>query len=99
MKPKVTLRKALDDPALLGGVLGGDTWHTWRASFWQPWVSRCSPTNWRPSNNSAAARHHPRTVLTNSGVVWADVAARAVRWQHLRSISPDSATTAIALSW
>src|SRR5262245_38297123 len=31
MTPRVTLRKALDDPALLGGVLGGDTWHTWRS--------------------------------------------------------------------
>src|SRR5262245_66376509 len=31
MNPRVTLRNALDDPALLGGVLGGDTWHTWRS--------------------------------------------------------------------
>ena len=30
MRPTVTLRKALADPALLGGVLGGDTWQTWR---------------------------------------------------------------------
>src|SRR6185369_10762779 len=30
MTPKVTLRKALEDPALLGDVLGGDTWKTWR---------------------------------------------------------------------
>src|SRR5262245_33591171 len=31
MTPRVTLRKALEDEALLGGVLGGDTWHTWRS--------------------------------------------------------------------
>src|SRR5262245_17995445 len=31
MNPRVTLHKALDDPALLGGVLGGDTWYTWRS--------------------------------------------------------------------
>jgi hypothetical protein len=30
MKPKVTLRKALTDPALLGKVLDGDSWSTWR---------------------------------------------------------------------
>jgi hypothetical protein len=31
MKPRITLRQALADPALLGAVLGGDTWHTWRS--------------------------------------------------------------------
>jgi len=31
MTPKVTLRKALEDPALLGSVLGGDSWAAWRA--------------------------------------------------------------------
>ena len=30
MKPRVTLRQALEDPALLGEVLGGPTWHAWR---------------------------------------------------------------------
>ena len=31
MKPKVNLCQALDDPALLGHALGGDTWKGWRA--------------------------------------------------------------------
>jgi hypothetical protein len=31
MTPRVTLRKALEDPELLGGVLGGPTWHAWRS--------------------------------------------------------------------
>jgi hypothetical protein len=31
MNQRVTLRKVLEDPALLGEVLGGDTWHTWRS--------------------------------------------------------------------
>jgi hypothetical protein len=31
MTPRVTLRNALDDPALLGGVLGGNTWQPWRS--------------------------------------------------------------------
>ena len=30
VKPLVTLREALADPALLGHVLGGDTWAAWR---------------------------------------------------------------------
>jgi hypothetical protein len=30
MKPKVTLRQALADPQLLGGMLAGDSWHGWR---------------------------------------------------------------------
>ena len=30
MKPLITLRRALDDPALLGGVLTGPTWDTWK---------------------------------------------------------------------
>src|SRR5262249_26220900 len=30
VRPTVTLRKALADPALLGGVLAGETWRTWR---------------------------------------------------------------------
>jgi hypothetical protein len=31
MTPRVTLRAALNDPELLGGILGGDTWSAWRA--------------------------------------------------------------------
>ena len=31
MTPKVTLRKALEDPELLGSALAGPTWHAWRA--------------------------------------------------------------------
>ena len=31
MKPKITLRKALNDPELLGSALGGDSWANWRA--------------------------------------------------------------------
>ena len=31
MKPRVTLRKALEDPELLGSALAGPTWHAWRA--------------------------------------------------------------------
>ena len=30
MKPKVTLRQALEDEALLGAALAGYTWHAWR---------------------------------------------------------------------
>ena len=30
MKPKVSLRKALADPQLLGGTLVGDSWLPWR---------------------------------------------------------------------
>jgi hypothetical protein len=31
MTPKVTLRRALSDPELLGGVLAGPSWHAWRS--------------------------------------------------------------------
>ena len=31
MKPKVTLRHALEDPALLATALAGPTWVAWRA--------------------------------------------------------------------
>lgn len=30
MKPITTIRRALEDPALLGGILPGDTWRAWR---------------------------------------------------------------------
>jgi hypothetical protein len=30
MKPRVSLRRAFDDPNLLGSVLAGDSWTTWR---------------------------------------------------------------------
>ena len=30
MTPKVSLRKALEDPDLLGSALAGPTWHAWR---------------------------------------------------------------------
>ena len=32
MKPSISLRKALTDPQLLGSVLAGDTWRSWRCS-------------------------------------------------------------------
>jgi hypothetical protein len=31
MRPLVSLRRALDDPDLLGLILGGPTWLAWRA--------------------------------------------------------------------
>jgi hypothetical protein len=31
MKAKVSLRKALEDPELLGSVLSGPSWHAWRS--------------------------------------------------------------------
>ena len=31
MKPLFTMRRALDDPNLLGDVLKGDSWSVWRA--------------------------------------------------------------------
>src|SRR4029450_6831065 len=31
MKPRVTLRQALDDPSLLGAALAGPSWHAWRS--------------------------------------------------------------------
>jgi hypothetical protein len=30
MKPRITMRKALEDPNLLGHALPGDTWRPWR---------------------------------------------------------------------
>jgi len=30
MIPRFTMRQALSDPLLLGGVLAGDSWNTWR---------------------------------------------------------------------
>jgi hypothetical protein len=31
MKPRVTLRQALDDPSLLGASLAGPSWQAWRS--------------------------------------------------------------------
>ena len=31
MIPRITLRKALEDPQPLGGSLGGESWQAWRA--------------------------------------------------------------------
>ena len=31
MNPAVTFRRAISDPQLLGGVLGGESWHAWRS--------------------------------------------------------------------
>jgi Resolvase, N terminal domain len=33
MRKTVPMRDALDDPALLGNILGGDSWRTWRATL------------------------------------------------------------------
>ena len=47
MTPRVTLRQALEDPALLWDALGGDAWHTWRSVLFG-------------SNGSVAARRDRR---------------------------------------
>src|SRR6266545_1279372 len=43
MRASVTLREALNDPALLGGTLSGDSWKAWRvlliASMGEPLTS------------------------------------------------------------
>lgn len=48
MKPAVTIRKALTDPKLLGGVLKGETWHAWRvlliAAMGEPLTNDERPT-------------------------------------------------------
>jgi hypothetical protein len=31
MKPRIPLRRALEDKELLGSCLGGDSWHSWRS--------------------------------------------------------------------
>ena len=31
MKPRIPLRRALEDKELLGSCLGGDSWHAWRS--------------------------------------------------------------------
>jgi hypothetical protein len=36
MKPRVTLRQALDDPSLLGASLAGPSWHAWRSLLLAP---------------------------------------------------------------
>jgi hypothetical protein len=37
MRPTISLRKALTDKALLGGVLDGESWQAWRV-FSVPWA-------------------------------------------------------------
>jgi hypothetical protein len=38
MTPFVTMRRALSDEHLLGGVLGGDSWLAWRVLLSPPWA-------------------------------------------------------------
>src|ERR1700733_11098625 len=33
----ITMRRALEDPQLLGGVLAGDSWRAWRILLIAPW--------------------------------------------------------------
>jgi hypothetical protein len=70
MKPRVTLRQAIEDPELLGSALAGPTWHAWRVillaamgealtkdelkTFW----ARLHPRRKRPDHQHAAARAH-----------------------------------------
>src|SRR5262245_21947523 len=92
MTPRVTLRKALEDEALLGDVLGGDTWHTWRSILLAAMGEPLQPDEL--SAFKQFTRQHLRTVSMNFGAVSIDVVARAGQWQPLRSISLDSAAVA-----
>ena len=44
MTPTVTLRAALEDQNLLGGVLAGDSWHAWRSLLLAAWGEPLEPT-------------------------------------------------------
>src|SRR6185312_11500228 len=43
MTPKVTMRAALNDTALLGSVLAGDTWRAWRVMLMAAMGESLSP--------------------------------------------------------
>ena len=86
MKPRVTLRQALDDPSLLGAALAGPSWHAWRSLVLAAMGEPLQPDELETSRASLVARHHLRNVLTSFGVASADAAARAARWRCSPSI-------------
>jgi hypothetical protein len=71
MTPRVTLRKALDDPELLGSALAGPTWHAWRVILLATLGELLTKDELKTFQQFTGRKTAPL----------ADVAARAGRWQ------------------
>jgi hypothetical protein len=78
MKPKIALRKALNDPQLLGAVLGDDSWHDWRAL-----LLAANGELLTPSELEAFKRHTGRKDAPNSRVdeLWCVIGRRGGKSQ------------------
>src|SRR5262245_45139240 len=57
---RVTLRKALEDPALLGSSLGQPSWHAWRSILLAAMGEELKPDELEIFSNSPAAREKAR---------------------------------------
>jgi hypothetical protein len=82
MKPKITLRKALSDPELLGSCLRGDSWHSWRSLLLAAMGEPLRPDELAAFTRSLVAKWHRIVVLTSCGAVLVDVVANPGPWRR-----------------
>jgi hypothetical protein len=86
VQPKVTIRKALEDPALLGGVLGGETWKPWRVILIAAVGEPLDDDELVIFEKFTGRKLRPIVAWMSCGARWAVVAARAALWPRLPSI-------------
>ena len=73
MTPRFTLRKALEDPELLGSALAGPTWQAWRSVLLAAMGEPLNKDELETFTKFTAARLRHRSVLTS---LWCCVGRR-----------------------
>ena len=87
MKPTVPIRKALSDPALLGGVLAGDSWSAWRVLLIAAMGEALTDEERETFTKLTGARMSPCSESRKLSSLSAGAAASRGQWRRSRPTS------------
>jgi hypothetical protein len=91
MKAPITIRKALEDPALLGNVLKGESWAPWRVMLIAMMGEKLYEEERGIFARLTGRNREPGAPVENLLQWWAGGAASHARCRHLRHTSLVSA--------
>ena len=94
MKAKITLRQALDDPALLGDVLPGKSWLPWRAVLLASMGEELTPSELELFTTLTGRTVPPPRRVDELWAIIGRRGGKSRQWPRSRSTSPACATIA-----